>query len=93
MRINQINNVHQVYNKNKEVNKIKENTKAKADQLNISDDAKSYQFAMSKINQGSDMRMDKVNKIKEEVNAGTYEIKADKIAEKLIDDVSFNQRI
>ncbi len=93
MRINNINNVHQLYNKNKGINKPKGQTKAKEDQIDISNEAKEVQFALSKIKDVKEVRTEKVDKIKQEVNAGTYQINGQKIAEKILDDISFNKRI
>lgn len=93
MRINQINNVLQIYNKNKGVNNINENTRTKEDQINISQKSKEVQFAFSKIKDVEEIRTEKVEKIKEQIKTGTYEINGQKIAEKMIKDTNFNQRI
>ena len=92
MRINNINNVQQMYNKNKGVNKVKESTKMKEDQIDISSLAKDVQFGLSKIKDVNVVRTEKVEAIKAQVSAGTYEINGQKIADKLIEDLSFNKR-
>lgn len=93
MRINKINNVLQIYNKNKGVNKVNENTKTKEDQINISEKSKEVQFAFSKIKDVEEFRTEKVEKIKEQIKTGTYEINGQKIAEKMIKDINFHKRI
>lgn len=93
MRINKVNNILQVYNKNKGVNKVKESTKSKEDQINISNEAKEIQFALSKIKDVKEIRTEKVEEIREKISTGTYEISGEKIAEKILEDLSFHKRI
>lgn len=53
------------------------------DSLNISETAKDFQFAMNEIKKLPDIRTEKVDKIKQQIKSGTYEINAEKIAEKI----------
>lgn len=92
MRINKINNVLQMYNKNSGVRRVK-NNKGKEDQINISNEAKEVQFALSKIKSTEEIRTKKIEKIKEEIKTGTYEINGQKIAEKILEDINFNKRV
>lgn len=93
MRINKINNALQIYNNNKGAKKLKENNKVKEDKIDISSVAKDAQFAMSKVKDVEEVRTEKVEKIKEQVKAGTYKIDAGKIAEKILEDLNFDKRI
>lgn len=90
MRINNISNNMYIYNKtNKEKITIKENNVENLNyDLKISDKASEFQFAMKKVKETSEMRMDKVNDIKERINSGYYEVSAKSIAEKMMADVS-----
>jgi negative regulator of flagellin synthesis FlgM len=56
----------------------------KADTVIISEGAKRVQEAQSQLRSIPDVRADKVAEIKRQIEDGTYEIKADAIAEKMI---------
>lgn len=60
---------------------------AKDDKFEISDTAKSYSVAKNAVAKASDVRMDKVTDIKSRIAAGTYNVSADKVAEKILDDM------
>jgi negative regulator of flagellin synthesis FlgM len=75
MRIGSNINVQQVlkgYNKN--VNKTNETQKSemKRDQIEISQSSKEFQIAMDAFKKLPDVRQDKVDDIKEEIEKGTY---------------------
>lgn len=94
MRINKIDNAFQVYNKNVGVKKIKtENLAKEADQIKLSEKAIEFQFALQKIKDVEEMRMGKVEAVKSQIKAGTYEINGNKIAEKILKDISFDKKI
>lgn len=92
MKINRTENVFRAYNKNSSTKKA-EKTKGKEDKLNISQEAKEYQFAIGKLKDIPDIRTEKVNSIKTQIKSGTYEINANKIAEKMIESVNFDKKI
>jgi len=56
----------------------------KADTVFISDTAKRIQDAQSQLQSIPDVRADKVAELKSRIENGTYETKADQIAEKMI---------
>ncbi|HYG60752.1 MAG TPA: flagellar biosynthesis anti-sigma factor FlgM [Symbiobacteriaceae bacterium] len=56
----------------------------KADEVKVSRKAQEATALMAKVKQAPDVRMDLVNKIKAQVEAGTYNIAPDKVAEKLL---------
>lgn len=94
MRINKIDNVFQVYNKNSGIKKVKTEKVAKeTDQIKISEKAIEFQFALQKIKGVEEMRISKVEEVKSQIKAGTYEIDGNKIAEKILKDISFDKKI
>lgn len=89
-----MDNVFQVYNKNVGVKKAKTDKMAKeTDQIKISDKAIEFQFALQKVKNVEEMRMGKVEEVKSQIKAGTYEINENKIAEKILQDISFDKKI
>lgn len=78
--------VNQVQDKNKvDSSKDKpEKTAVKADTVVISDAAKRIREAKIQLDETPDVREDKVARLKEQVESGTYEINAEKTADKLI---------
>lgn len=94
MRINNIDNVFQVYNKNTGVKKVKtEKMTKETDQIKISERAIEFQFALQKIKDVEEIRMEKVEDIKNKIKAGTYEIDGEKIAEKMLEEINFDKKI
>jgi len=79
--------VNQVQDKNNQVgtpdNKA-EKTAVKADTVVISDAAKRVQEARSQLDDIPDVREDKVSQLRSQIQNGTYEINAEKIADKMI---------
>ncbi len=58
-----------------------------SDRIDISDQGKKIAEMMKVIDQLPEVRMDKVNKIKEAIIAGTYQVDSEKIAQKLINEL------
>jgi negative regulator of flagellin synthesis FlgM len=78
--------VNQVQEKNKvdsSDNKPEKST-VKADTVVISDAAKRIQEAKTQLDNIPDVRAEKVAKLKEQVESGTYKVDAEKTADKLI---------
>lgn len=84
MRIDALNKVNQLYNKNsvKSTSKIKGSSLN--DKLEISQTGKDYHVAKQILTNTPDVREDKVNEIKQRLDAGTYDISSDELADKLI---------
>lgn len=59
----------------------------KEDRLEISKEAQDYQFAMGKLKDIPQIRKDRVEKLKIQVQNGTYQVDSGKIAEKILDNV------
>lgn len=93
MKINKMDKALQVYNK-VEMNKTKA-TKAKMgkDEIKFSDRAMDYKFGMEKIKELPEMRMDKVEKLKEEIKSGNYNITGRQIVDKIYENLNFDKKV
>lgn len=84
----------QIYNKNQGIKKVKPGKIDQAkDQIEISDKAIGFQHALKKLKNLDEIRMDKVETIKKQIDAGTYKIDGGKIAEKIMESIDFDQKI
>lgn len=93
MRINKTDNAFQIYNKNQGVKNVKADKLPKdTDQIKISDGAIDFQYALQKLKNVGDIRTEKVDAIKAQIQAGTYEIDGNKIAEKMIESIYFDKK-
>lgn len=93
MKINKTDNIMKVYN-NMSSNKVNANkNKLEKDNINLSERAKDYQFAMEKIKEVPDIRIDKVKDLKEKVQSGNYNVEGKKIVEKMFENIHFDERI
>lgn len=84
----QVQNLLQVYGKNKSVNRLESAPAArsmKKDALAISDESRIKQKAMQAVKQADDVRMEKVEELRERISAGTYTLSEDQVAEKMIE--------
>ncbi len=87
--------VNQVHDKNKvgaPENKP-EKTAIKSDTVVISDAAKRIQAARRQLDEIPDVREDKVSQLRSQIQNGTYEINAEKIAGKMIKEGLFNDAL
>ncbi|WP_236914381.1 flagellar biosynthesis anti-sigma factor FlgM [Clostridium sp. Cult2] len=93
MKINKTDKVLQIYNDMRS-NKIKPNRNTFGkDELEVSEKAKDYQFAINKLKEVPDIRKDKVEKIKREIASGSYNVEGEKIAEKIYEGTNFDKKI
>ena len=93
MKINKTDKIMQVYN-NMNANKVNSNkNRFEKDEIKLSERAKDYQFAINKLREIPDMRMDKVNKLKDLVQSGNYNVEGKKIVEKMYENINFDERI
>ena len=78
--------VNQVHDKNKggPAAEKADNTAAKTDTVVISDAAKRIQEARAQLDKIPDVREEKVAELRDQIQNGTYEINAEKTAEKLL---------
>ena len=87
--------VNQVQDKNKvgTPDNKPEKSAVKADTVVISDAAKRIQEARSQLDDIPDVREDKVSQLRNQIQNGTYEINADKIAAKMIKEGLINDAL
>ena len=87
--------VNQVQEKNKvdPSNNKADNAAVKTDTVVISDAAKRIQEIRSQLDEVPDVREEKVAQLRQQIEDGTYEIKPDKIAEKMISEGLINDGI
>jgi len=85
MRIDAFNKVSQLYQTNNVKNTAKAKGSSFSDMLEISQTGKDYQVAKQIVTRTPDIRDDRVNDIKQRMEAGTYDISAEEVADKLVD--------
>ena len=87
MRIDAYNQIAQAYGVQKTYNTQKANKTASmgSDQLSISQTGYSYQVAKTAVSEASDVREDKVAKLKAQIQNGTYSVNPDDFASKLLE--------
>ena len=96
MRIinNNIYKALKLYNSQKRTKDIKTSAKAeKKDKLSLSSKAIEYQIAMKALKNVPDIRKDKVEEIKRQIETGTYKIDSGKIVEKMFENVNIDKRV
>ena len=86
MRIDAYSQISNIYNLNK---LTKTGTASKAgkgnDTVQIPGKAKTFQAAMTAVTEASDVREDKVAKLKAAMESGTYSVSGKEIADKLVE--------
>ena len=84
--------VNQVQEKDKSeaTSEQPEKQQAKADTVELSDMGKRVQEANKQLETIPDIREDKVAQLKEQVDNGTYEVDAEKVADKMLKDSLLN---
>jgi negative regulator of flagellin synthesis FlgM len=93
MKINKTDRVMQVYN-NMSQKRIGENkNRLGKDQIQFSENAREYQFAINKLKEMPDVRTEKVDKLKEEIRSENYKVEGKKIVEKIYENVNFDKKI
>jgi negative regulator of flagellin synthesis FlgM len=89
MRIEAFNQINQIYSSEK-ANNIKQSIPAgKNDKLEISQLGLDYQIAKKAVADSNDVREELVNKVKSQIQSGSYSVNADDFANKVID--SYNK--
>lgn len=91
MRIDKSTGLYGVYNKNMSQVNNDRNEKGKKDEINISDKAKSYQFALGIVRQEPEIRQEKVTELKEKIQSGNYNVSSEDIAEKMMNDANLHK--
>lgn len=83
MRITSINKVAQMYQANQMARPNKNNQRVKSDSLQISKEAKDFQTALTTVKASDDIRTDKVEAIKKQMEEGTYQVSNKELAERM----------
>lgn len=88
MRIDAYNSISKLYQTNN-VSSVRKSsdTQSLNDKLEFSSTAKSYQTARAAVAEASDVRMDKISRIKSQMAAGTYYISSEAVADKILGNV------
>jgi len=85
MRINGLNNVGNVYNTKKSNKAYGANKTGKGkDSVSFSSFAKDLAIAKKEVDKADEVRMDRVETIKSQIESGQYNISASQIADKLL---------
>ena len=87
MRIDAYNQVAQLYNVQKSVKTPKAQGYASMgnDEVSISQSGRDYHVAKKAVAEASDVRADKIAKIKAQIDAGTYSVNPEDFANKLLE--------
>lgn len=85
MRVDAYNKIAQLYQTNapKKVSGV--SSVSAKDKVEISRVGRDYQVAKNAVQNASDVRTDKMNEIKKRMEAGTYDISANEVANKIVD--------
>jgi negative regulator of flagellin synthesis FlgM len=84
-----VNNIDEKQKTEKAPEKAEQNT-AKTDTVNISDAAKEIQEVRKQLDAIPDVRAEKVEQLKNQIESGTYEVKSEEIADKMLREALFN---
>lgn len=85
MRIDSLNSASRIYEVTASASvKPKKTADQVSDSYEISQTAKNYQIAKAAVKNASDVREDKVAKLKEQISNGTYSVSAEAVAEKIL---------
>ena len=88
MRIDAYNQIAQLYGAQTSYNNSQKRGNAPSmgsDQLSISQAGYNHQVAKTAVSEASDVREDKVAKLKAQIQAGTYSVNPDDFASKLLE--------
>ena len=85
MRIDAFNKISELYNASNVKNTSKVKGSSFSDKLEISQTGKDYQMAKQIVARTPDVREAKINEIKQRMEAGSYHIKIEDVAEKLVE--------
>ena len=85
MRINSFDKVNQVYKANAASKAQRSSAYGGSDQVQISQLGKDFQIAKNAVKNSSDIRMDKVEAIKKQMEQGTYQVSNKEVADKVVD--------
>lgn len=84
MRIDTVNRIYETYQTQTAANIKKQEKVASKDEVTFSSEAKKFAEVKKMLSDVPDVRWDKVNKIKERMASGNYNVKAEEVAEKIL---------
>lgn len=84
MRIDAYNQISQIYQTSHKMKAQASGKVSEKDEVHISNLGRDYQIARQAVAQSSDIREDKVARIKASMEAGTYQVSGQSFAEKLL---------
>ena len=87
MRIDAYNQVAQLYNVQNTYNttqRVNESAAKSSDQLSISQSGYSHQMAKAAVSEASDIREERIAQIKARIQAGTYSVSTEDLANKFL---------
>jgi negative regulator of flagellin synthesis FlgM len=85
MRIDAFNKISELYRASNVKSTAKTSGSSFSDKLEISQTGKDYQIAKQVVARTPDIRESKINEIKQRMEAGTYNIGAEEVADKLVE--------
>lgn len=83
MRVDAYSKIGQIYQTTAAKPAAKQSKSAKTDKIEISDFGQSLAVAKQAVKDAPDVRMDRVKELKAKMDAGTYQVSSEEIAEKL----------
>lgn len=98
MKINNISGMLKAYQTTKtkkaEAGKAIENTSSvnKVDKVTLSSQGQIMQTALQAVKDSPEFRGEKVKELEQAVRTGNYQVKADAIAEKILESISFDKK-
>lgn len=84
MRIDAYNQISQVYGVKGKVKTTQVNRAAQTDRLEISSLGRDMQIAKQAVSNAPDVRMDKANQLKSQIQNGTYDVDSSSFADMLL---------
>ncbi len=84
-QINQVQKVMKAYGNNK-TEKVQK-AALKEDQIDISQKGKDFQIAMEAYKNLPEVREEKINELREQINSGTYKVDKEKLAKAMVNNL------
>lgn len=84
MRIDSINRAYEVYKSQKTTPAKKVDATSEKDKVELSSVAKDFGSVYKKALEVADVRADKVETLKEQIKSGTYNVKTEEVAQKIM---------
>lgn len=84
MKISNIGSAYGIYSQKPTISRKKNNVGETYDSFNVSDEAKDYQIAYKAVSSSAEVREDKINALKAQIENGSYNVSAEAVAEKMM---------